>query len=121
MWLAALWACTALTGLETLEQLPDGFPLAIEGEIGVITSPQGSEQVAVDVAFPSPARARQGWIDLRAQAESRGFVVAHEGHHDKREVITLEAPAGRLELGCCRPRADRKQLVFVTWWPATTP
>lgn len=114
----ALAACAALTGLEQLEAVPEAFPLAIDGETGVITSPRDSDQIAFDLVFDEADAARAAWAGLRTQAESKDFVVVEEGKHGKRDTVVLEGPQGKLELGCCLQRADKRQLAFVTWWPA---
>jgi hypothetical protein len=112
-----LWmlGCASLVGIEELPALPTDFPLTLEGEIGHVTrSPVG--QLAVDVAFSDEERARTAWNKLVTQAEARGFTVTHRGHLDKRDRVVLEGPDGKLEVACCRQRADRRQLVFVSWW-----
>jgi hypothetical protein len=115
--LVGLVACEALTGLDQLDAVPADFPLTIEGETGVITSPRDSEQVSLDLVFDKVDAARSAWEGLRAQAEGKGFVVVEEGKHGKRDTVVLEGPQGKLELGCCLQRADRRQLAFVSWWP----
>lgn len=118
LWLAA---CAALVGIDELEGVPAGFPVELEGQdLGHVTrSPTG--QVAVDVAFFDVERARAGWKTLIAEAESKGFAVTDRGHVDKRDRVVLEGPQGKLELSCCAGRADRRQLVLVSWWAPSAP
>lgn len=113
IWLAA---CASLVGIEELAALPKGFPVGLSGqELGHVTrSPTG--QVAVDVAFMDVDGARAGWNAFIADAEAKGFVVTDRGHVDKRDRVVLEGADGKLELACCAGRADRRQLVFVSWW-----
>lgn len=116
VWLLFTLACAALVGLDELEELPDDFPLTLQGEAGRITAPKGGEQVSVDVAFADEALARDGWSALRQQALSRGFTMVEQGPVDKRERVVLEGPRGKLTLDCCPRRVDRQRLVLVSWW-----
>lgn len=118
--IALLLACASLARLTELEELPADFPLAVDGELGRITTPQAGGQVSVDVVHPSQEAARETWKALRQQAEFKGFEVTEEGHRDKRDRVILERPSQRIELGCCRQRADRQWLVFVTAWKLPT-
>ncbi|MCB9679363.1 MAG: hypothetical protein H6737_29935 [Alphaproteobacteria bacterium] len=114
-----LWlvACASLAGLEELDALPADFPLALEGETGKITRMAGPDgQLAVDVVFDDEEHARAGYAALRAQAESRGFAFVDEHHMKKRDETVLQGPDGKLQLGCCQQRADRRWLLFVSWW-----
>lgn len=115
LWLV-ITGCASWLGLQELEQLPAGFPLAIDGPTGKITRAD-SGQVAVDLPFAEELDARARWQALREQAVASGFRVTLEGHRDKMDRITLDGTGGRLELACCRQRADRQHLVFVSWWP----
>lgn len=115
--LLVLSGCASLVGVDELSELPADFPLTLEGEIGHITkSPSG--KLAVDVAFRKPEAAREAWKAMQAAAEADGFETVHKGHKDKRDRVILEGPKGKLELGCCRQRADRHHLAFVSWWSA---
>lgn len=115
-WWWGLLACQAVLGLEELEALPEGFPIEVGAPTGHITrSPQG--QVAADLVFDRPEAARARWQQLRVDAEAAGWTVVTEGHEGKRDRVVLEGAQGRLELGCCLQRSDRKHLAFVSWWP----
>jgi len=117
VWLS-LWllGCASMLGLEVLDEVPADFPLPIEAETGNITRASHG-QVSVDLAFEKKEQARSHWEHLRTTAEAKGWSVTKEGKEGKLDQVTLEGPEGRLSLGCCRPRADRQQLVFVSWWP----
>jgi len=115
-----LWGvlgCTSVLGLQELDGLPEGFPLEVGAPTGHITRSEGG-LVAVDLVFDMPEQARAHWKKLRADAEGSGWRVVTEGREGKRDRVVLEGAQGRLELGCCLQRADRKQLMFVSWWPA---
>ena len=103
-------------GLEELESIPAEFPLAIRGEVGKITQLRDGGQVSFDLVFEGEEAAREEWRALQGKASSAGFKVTDTTPLKKRERVVLEGEAGRLELGCCPQRADRKTLVFVTWW-----
>ncbi|MCA9493167.1 MAG: hypothetical protein KC621_24720 [Myxococcales bacterium] len=115
--LVLLVGCASLGGLRELDTLPADFPLTIEGETGQITVPVGGTQVAVDVVFDEEAEARTTFEALQAQAAQQGFTVVEEGKQKKRDRVVLTGPKGKLDLQCCAARADRRQLVLVSWWP----
>lgn len=117
--LMLLVGCASLGGLRELETLPPDFPLTIEGETGQITVPVGGTQVAVDVVFDEEESARAAFEALRVQAAQAGFAVIEEGKQKKRDRVVLSGPKGKLDLQCCAARADRRQLVLVSWWPPT--
>ncbi len=108
MWTWLLVSCASWFGLSELDALPTDFPLDVDVETGHITSPVVHDDAEV---------ARATGIALRAQAEARGFVVAEERREKKRERVVMTGPDGRIELGCCPQRADRRHLVLITWWP----
>lgn len=116
MWTTLWIGCASFFGLRVLDELPEEFPIAIDAELGHVTTPTEGGQVSVDVVYDDAEAARAGWAELRARAEAQGFVVTEEGRVDKRDRVLLEGPEGRLELGCCPARADRRPLVLVTWW-----
>ncbi len=109
-----LAACTSWVGLEEISELPSTFPLEVRGEIGHITT-NAAGVVAVDLAHPDDATAREAWNAMIVEAEGRGFTLVERGRTRKWERVTLEGPAGRLELGCCPRRADRQHLVLLSW------
>lgn len=111
-----LTSCTSWMGLEELEALPPGFPLALEGETGRIARHAEGGQVSVDVVFEDEAAAQAGHGKLLAQAAARGFVESDRGARKKWDYVELKGDAGRLEFGCCPARADTKRLVLVSWW-----
>jgi len=119
--LMALWSalsCTSMLGLETLDAVPGDFPLTLTAPTGNITRAEHG-QVSVDLVYEEKTQAEAGWKALRTQAEAAGWSVVEDGKKGKVQQVTLEGPQGRIALGCCRPRADRQQLVFVSWWPAS--
>lgn len=115
MFLAWWMSCAWLVGLEELEALPPGFPLDVAAETGKITAPPEGGQVAVDAVFETADAARAGFQTLITQATERGFAERDRAVVDKRDQVVLEGPSGRVTLGCCPVRADRRHLVFVTW------
>lgn len=116
-WLLGALGCASLMGLEELESLPEGFPLEVGAETGKITRVEGGP-VAADLVFDEGEDARAHWKKLRADAEAAGWRVVTEGREGKRDRVVLEGDDGKLELGCCLQRADRRHLMFVSWWPA---
>jgi len=114
LWLGL--GCASLLGLEELDEVPDEFPLVVAAPTGKVTRAEHG-QVSVDLVFDDEAAARAHWGRLRRTAEADGWKVTGEGRQGKLDQVTLEGPEGRLVLGCCRPRVDRRQLVFVSWWP----
>lgn len=111
--------CAESAGLEELASVPADFPLALEGETGKITRSAGAGQVSVDLIFETGEEAAQMMASLKAQALGKPW-TAQEPLPGKRrwEVDAYQLPdSGRVELGCCPTRADRRHLVLVTWWP----
>ena len=108
--------CASLMGLDELTELPDEFPLSLQGEFGHITTLSDGSQVSVDAVYPSEKAAREGWKALESQAESGGFQVSGTSRRDKLDRTVLDGAAGKLELGCCRQRADRQWLVYISWF-----
>ena len=117
MWMMVLAACASWLGLEELETVPEAFPLELAAPTGKITR-SNAGQIAVDLTFAEEADARTHWEKLRRQAEETGWKVTLEGYKDKKDRVVLQGDTGRLELACCRQRADRQHLVFVSWWPS---
>lgn len=112
----ALSGCASLLGLEQLDTIPADFPTQLGAPTGTITrAPHG--QVSVDLTFDKPEQARAHWEKLHHQLEAEGWQVDIQGRQGKLDRVVLLGDRGRIELGCCRPRADRQQLVFVSWWP----
>lgn len=124
VWSLLLLGCVSWLGLEELDAMPSEFPLEVAAPTGKITRATNG-QVAVDLPFAAEEDARTHWKKLRRDAEAAGWRVTLEGYRDKKDRVLLEGTDGRLELACCRQRADRQTLVFVSWWPAqpqnTTP
>lgn len=116
LWTLAMAGCASWLGLEELEAMPPGFPLEVDAPTGKITRASNG-QVSVDLTFPDEGRARTHWTRLRKDAEAAGWKVTLEGHRDKKDRVVLAGEQGRIELACCRQRADRQHLVFVSWWP----
>jgi hypothetical protein len=111
-----LSGCTSWMGLEELEALPPGFPLALEGETGRIARHTDGGQISVDVVFEDEAAAKAGHAALLEQAAARGFAESDRGARKKWDYIELKGEGGRLEFGCCPARADTRRLVLVSWW-----
>ena len=115
---AILLGCPSIFGLEELDTLPPDFPLALDGDLGNITRSSGGEKVSVDIAFDTEEQAREAWESLQAQAKGRGFEPGAVVQEKNRSTQTMDSTRGRLELGCCPRRADRRYLVFVGWMAA---
>ncbi len=115
----SLAGCASCMSLDELDTLPDGFPLDVAaiGEVGHITSAQTSSQVSVDVVFENKADAQAGWAALQDQAVAKGFEQTDTGARKKWDFVEMAGAPGKLELGCCPDRADRRTLVLVSWWP----
>jgi len=112
--------CAQSAGLVELEAVPADFPLVLEGETGKITRSEGAGQVSVDLVFENKTDATKTWEALKAQAGSKHWKTQEP--IDTRRKWDVEAymlpDTSRLELGCCPARADRRNIVLVSWWPA---
>lgn len=116
-WLWVWLACASWVGLEELDGPPADFPLTLTGEPGHFTR-AASGAVSVDLAFDDEALARAAADRLRAEAEGRGFRPVAETVEKKRTTTRLDGAPGRIDVGCCPQRADRRWLVLLSWWPA---
>ncbi len=113
-----LGGCTSWMGLEELETLPPDFPLALDAETGRIARHTEGGQISVDLVFEDEAAAQSHLSALLAQSRVKGFTESDRGERKKWDYVELKGDKGRVELGCCPARADRKRLVLVSWWPA---
>ncbi len=115
--LLVLSGCKALTGLEELETIPADVPIEVDADrVGIITR-SSHGQVSFDLAHAKPEMAEAAFEALEKQAVEKGFERRKKLMLKKREVHVMHGPGGRLELSCCPQRADRQQLVLVSWFP----
>ncbi|MFT7521881.1 MAG: hypothetical protein ACI9MC_004033 [Kiritimatiellia bacterium] len=110
-------ACASLAGVTELDGLPADFPLESVGELGVVSqtgvSTGGLIGTAADFSFVNEEKARLGYAKLLAEAEAEGWTRG-ESKADP-EGWSFARGEGRLFVGCCLARADRRKLTIVNW------